>query len=102
MDNSMDYTDVYGDFQCDLTEGYPTLLYVNFDENKFFIGLNDNLNHDGVDVDEKHYQKICDDFGIKSFADVGHLINQIKRYFGEEGYENCAYQIAREFDVEIE
>ena len=89
--------DRYGDFQCDRTEGYPTLLCVDYEKQEYWIELNDLFNSNETDV--SYYQALCDKFGKRHFGDVEHLLNQIKIHFGEEAYENCAYTIMREFNV---
>ena len=64
------------DFQCDQTDGFPTLLC--WADGKAWLELNESLIHEGEDLSS--YDRMCSDFGIRdceSIEDFNALLEEL-------------------------
>ena len=64
------------DFQCDQTDGFPTLLC--WADGKAWLELNESLINEGEDLSS--YDRMCSDFGIRdceSIEDFNALLEEL-------------------------
>jgi len=83
-----DDTESRADFQCDQTEGFPTVLVVNWTKQQAWLELNASAINDGEDVSK--YEQLCKDWGVRSCTDEGDY-NDLLKQLGDEAYENAAF-----------
>ena len=74
------------DFQCAQTGGYPTMLCINWDEEKAWLKPNEFVDPCGADVAE--YEKLCADFGIRLCSDIEDF-NGLLKELGPDAVENA-------------
>lgn len=75
--------DISPDFQCDQTEGFPTSLCVNWEQEKAWLQLNESLLMDRDKMELEYYRSLCADFGVRNCADAEDF-NAILRTLGED------------------
>lgn len=78
LNEDTDAIDVYSspDFQCEQTNGFPTMLCVNWDKGKAWLQLNEFLVTDKMDVSE--LEQRCADFGIRDCNNIEDFNNILK------------------------
>lgn len=89
LNEDTDAIDIYSspDFQCDRTNGFPTMLSVNCDKGKVWLQLNEFLVTEGMDVSE--YEQRCADFGIRNCNNIEDF-NNILKYFGDDAEQTAS------------
>jgi len=92
---------IYGDFQCDKTGGVPTFLCVDWSTHQYWLEPNESLYSDEDMLEQHRKEWFTLGNEKRPFVDYEHLLNQIKNKLNEEAYENCAYQIAADLDIEL-
>lgn len=84
------------DFQCAQTGGYPTMLCINWDEEKAWLKPNEFVDPCGADVAE--YEKLCADFGIRLCSDIEDF-NGLLKELGPDAVENATLYEDEDFDL---
>ena len=72
--------DSTGDFQSDITHGFPTILYVNWNTGKAWLSLNEIMIDENMDVEE--YKQACADWGVRdcnSIEEYNSLLESLGR-----------------------
>ena len=77
------------DFQCDQTEGFPTSLCYDFDEEKVWLELNESLVADRDEMELNYYRQLCTDWGVRPCCTWDNFNDYLKE-LGDEAYENAA------------
>ena len=75
------------DFQCYQTEGFPTSLCYDFDEEKTWLELNSSMITDGEDV--TYFENLCKDWGVRTCCTWDNFNDYLKE-LGDEAYNNAA------------
>jgi hypothetical protein len=84
----IDWDQVYisHDFQCDQTEGWPTMLCWDMAEGKAWLDLNYSLAEENQDM--SGYEKLCRDFGMQDCLDWDEF-NSILEELGEDAVRSA-------------
>jgi hypothetical protein len=95
----IDWDQVYisHDFQCDQTEGWPTMLCWDMAGHTAWLDLNYSLVEENQDMSQ--YEKLCRDFGMQDCLDWDEF-NSILEELGEDAVRN-AYVASEDEDEEM-
>ena len=75
-----------GDFQCDQTGGYPTMLCACFDKEIAWLEPNTRISDENTNIHK--IKEMCADFGIKKCVDAEQY-NNILKDLGEDAYDTA-------------
>jgi hypothetical protein len=84
----IDWEQVYisHDFQCDATDGWPTMLCWDMARGKAWLDLNYSLTEENQDM--SGYEQLCRDFGMQDCLDWDEF-NSILEELGEDAVRNA-------------
>lgn len=86
--------DSTGDFQSDITHGFPTILNVNWNTGKAWLSLNESMIDGNMDVEE--YEQACADWGIHNCDSIEEF-NSLLESLGRDA---SAYVLPSEESIE--
>lgn len=86
--------DSTGDFQSDITHGFPTILNVNWNTGKAWLSINESMIVENMDVEE--YEQACADWGIRNCDSIEEF-NSLLESLGKDAY---SYALPTEESIE--
>lgn len=76
------------DFQCDQTEGLPTVLCACFEKGVAWLELNEPFLSDMDETELDYYRRLCADYGIRTCYDNDQF-NELLKDLGEDAYSTA-------------
>lgn len=78
------------DFQCDQTDGFPTVLCVCYEKGVAWLELREDLVMDRDETELDYYRRLCADFGIRNCCD-NEQFNELLKELGEDAYRTAYF-----------